>query len=102
MTPIKPKYTVIIANKLEQTWISKYLWMTKIILDQGTEFIRDVIEMIEKDYRITRQPITTQNPQANSIIECGHQHICNIQHMELDLDNPWSGIMSEVFLTCNQ
>ena len=54
MTPINTKYVDVIANKLEQTWISKYPWPIKIILDRGTEFTKEVIKMIEKDYGITR------------------------------------------------
>ena len=58
--------------------------------------------MIEKDYRVTRQPITTQNPQANSILERVHQTISNIlgmfhvNNLKLDLNDPWSGILSAV------
>ena len=68
MTSIKTKSADVIANKLEQTWLSKYLWPTKIILDQGSEFIKEVIEIIEKDYGRTRRPITTRHPQENSIL----------------------------------
>ena len=52
MTSINTKSADVIANKLEQTWLSKYPWITNIILDQGTEFTKEVIEMIEKDYLI--------------------------------------------------
>ena len=58
--------------------------------------------MIEKDYGITRRPITTWNPQANSILERAHQTISNIlrtyqvNNTKLDLDDPWSGILSAV------
>ena len=87
------------ANKLEQTWLSKYFWSTNIILDQGTEFTKEVIEMIEKDYGITRQSITTRNPQENPILERAHQTISNIlrtfqvNNSKLDLDDPWIGIL---------
>ena len=50
----------------------------KKYLEQRTEFMKEVIQMIEKDYGITRRPITTQNPQANSILERSHQTIGNI------------------------
>ena len=99
MTSIKIKSADVIPNKLEQTWLSKYLWPTKNILDQGTEFTKEVIEMIEKDYRITRWPITTRNPQANSILERAHHPISNIlrtfqvNNSELDLDDPWGGTL---------
>ena len=50
MMSIKTKSPDIIANNLEQTWLSKYPWSKKIILDQGTEFTKEVIEIIEKNY----------------------------------------------------
>ena len=84
-------------------WVlTKHPWPTKIILDWGTGFTKEVIEMIEKDYRITRQPITTRNPQANSILERAHQTISNIlrtfqvNNSKLDLDEPWSKILSAI------
>ena len=49
MMSIKTKSVDVIANNLEQTWLSKDPWPTKIILDQGTEFTKEVIEMIKKD-----------------------------------------------------
>ena len=58
--------------------------------------------MIEKDYGITCQPITTQNPQANSKIKRAYQTISNIirafqvNNSELELDDPGSGILSAV------
>ena len=64
--------------------------------------MKEVIQMIEQDYRITRWPITTQNPQANSILERSLQTIGNIlctfqvNNHELEQDDPWSGILSAV------
>ena len=64
--------------------------------------MKEVIQMIEQDYGITRRPITTQNPQENSILERAHQTIGNILHMfqvnnhKLEQDDPWSGILSAV------
>ena len=75
-----------------------------MILDQGTAFMKEVIQMLEQDYGITRRPITTQNPQANSILERAHQTIGNILHRfqvnnnELEQDDLWSGILSAVVL----
>ena len=59
--------------------------------------------MIEKDYGITRCPITTQNPQANSILERAHQTIGTILHTfqvnnhELEQDDPWIKILAVLF-----
>ena len=61
--------------------------------------------MIEQDYGITRRPITTQNPQANSILERAHQTIGNIlrtfhiNNHELEQDDPCSRILSTVIFT---
>ena len=102
MTSIKTKSIDVITNKIEQTWLSKYPWPTEIILDQGTKFTKEAIEMIEKGYRITHRPITTRNPQANSILEPAHQtisiilHTFQVNNSELDLDDPWSRILSVV------
>ena len=104
MTKIKTKYADVIANKIEQTWLSKYPLPSKIILDQGTEFMKEVIQMIEQDYGITRRPITTRNPQANSILERAHQTIGNIlrtfqvNNHKLEQDDQWSRILSVVIL----
>ena len=81
MTAIKTKSSDLIANNIEQTWLSKYLWPSKIILDLGTKFTKEAIWMIEQDYRITRCPITTRNPQANSILERSHQTLGHILPM---------------------
>ena len=56
--------------------------------------------MIKNDYGIKTKPITTRNPQANSIIERIHQTIGNMirtfRMHEADIDeaDPWSGILS--------
>jgi len=102
MTAIKTKSADVIANKIEQTWLTKYPWPSQIILDRGTEFMKEVIPMLEKDYGIKRRPITTRNPQANSILERAHQTIGNIlrtfqiNKYELEQNDPWSGILLAV------
>ena len=55
---------------------------------------------MEHDYGIKVTPITTRNPQANSVLERVHQTIGNIirtfkiQNMKLDDDDPWAGILA--------
>ena len=104
MTAIKTKSADEIANKIEQTWLTKYPWPSKIILDRGTEFMKEVIPMLEQDYGITRRPITTHNPQANSILERAHQTIGNIlrtfQLNNHELNDAWDGILSAVIFPC--
>ena len=61
-----------------------------------------VATMLKEDYRIIRKPITTRNPQANSILKGSHQTISNILRMfqvnnfELELEDLWKGILSAV------
>ena len=58
--------------------------------------------MTEQDYGITRQPMTTWNLQANSILERSHQtidntlHIFQVNNQEPEQDEPWSRIFSTV------
>ena len=57
--------------------------------------------MVKNDYGVKKKPITTRNPQANSIIERIHQTIGNIirtiQVNESEVINekdPWLGILA--------
>ena len=61
--------------------------------------------MVINDYGIKRKVISTQNPQANSVMERTHQTLANIirtlevqDNPYLDENDPWSGIlMAAVF-----
>lgn len=97
---IKTKRSDVIANVVEQTWLTRYPWPTRVVLDRGTEFMAEFSTMIKDDYGIKLKPITAQNPQANTIVERVHQTVGNIlrtfclQKVEVDKDDPWSGILS--------
>ena len=51
--------------------------------------------MIQTNYNIAVQPITSRNPQANFILERVHQtlgkiiHIFKLKDTVLDDENPW-------------
>jgi transposase InsO family protein len=77
MAEIKTKCADVIANIIEQTWFNQYPWPTEVVLDRGTDFMAKFMEMIQRDYGITKRPITAQNPQANGIVEI-HQTIGNM------------------------
>jgi hypothetical protein len=102
MREIPNKESITIANLIEQTWFSRYPWPTQVILDRGTEFMGEFTKMVEKDYGVKKKPITTRNPQANSILERIHQTIGNmvrtfqVGQADLDEDDPWSGILAAV------
>jgi hypothetical protein len=47
-------------------------------MDRGSELTAEVCKMLNKEYPIKRKLITTQNPQANAIIERIHQVVHNM------------------------
>ena len=95
------KFSITVANIVEQEWFSRYPWPTMVTFDRGSEFIgQDFQHMIKNDYGIKPKPITVRNPQANAIVERVHQVIGNIirtfelENNYLDETDPWKGILS--------
>eukprot|EP00957_Ditylum_brightwellii_P070617 5365636-Ditylum_brightwellii.AAC.3 len=94
----------VAANIVEQTWLTRYPWPQKVILDRGTEFMKDFITIVWDEYRTKHKPITTRNPQLNCIVERTHQTIGNLLctfkpgSVELDPEDPWSSILSTLML----
>ena len=68
----------VIANIVEQAWLTRYPWPQQVILDRGTEFLAEFATMVVQDYGIKRKPISKCNPQVNAIVECVHQTIGNM------------------------
>ena len=58
---IDQKSAYKIINVVYQTWLSRYPWPTKVIIDRGGEFMKEFKESLE-DYGIDKQTITTRNP----------------------------------------
>ena len=83
MKEIPNKEAITIANIIEQTWFSRYPWPTQIIFDRGSEFMGEFTCMVQKDYGIKKKPITTRNPQADSILEWIHQTILYIMRLRV-------------------
>ena len=48
----------ILANIVEQTWLTRYPWPQEVILDRGTEFMAEFSAMLTNDYGIKKKPIT--------------------------------------------
>ena len=92
-----------ISNLLEQTWLCRYPWPQKVICDRDREFMAEVKTMLQNDYGCNVTQITTQNPQANAILERIHQTIGNMirtyqlpTNNTLDKEDPFSGLLSAV------
>jgi predicted outer membrane repeat protein len=75
---IPNKRADVIANVLEQKWLSRYPRPSEVIMDRGREFYAEVADTLYNEYGITRKYITTRNPQANSMIERAHQTVHNM------------------------
>ena len=70
MREIPSNDSATVANNIvEMAWLTRYPWPTQITFDRGTEFMAEFARMVKNDYSIKTKPITTRNPQANSIIE---------------------------------
>eukprot|EP00957_Ditylum_brightwellii_P073820 5609476-Ditylum_brightwellii.AAC.1 len=78
MAEIKTKHADVIANVIEQTLFNWYPLPMEVVLDRGTEFMAKFMEMIKRDYRVTKCPITAQILQPNRIVERIHQTIGNM------------------------
>ena len=99
MREIKTKSADSVANVLEQAWLTRYPWPTRMIFDRGSEFKAELCQTIKNDYGVKVKPITTRNPQANAIVESVQQTIGNIiptfvlyDNDGIDDEDPWSGI----------
>ena len=96
------KKSITVANIVEQEWLARYPRPYLITLDHGSEFIvQDFCDMCINDYRIKRKIMSTQNPQANAIVERVHQMLGNLiwsfelqDNPYLDLDDAWLGILA--------
>eukprot|EP00957_Ditylum_brightwellii_P036150 2738970-Ditylum_brightwellii.AAC.1 len=75
----------VIANIVEQMWFTKYPWPQKVILNRGTEFMKDFITLVQDDYGI----------KAHQTI--GYLlHIFEPDSADLDPEDLWRGILSAV------
>ena len=96
------KQAVEIANAFEITWLSRYPLPTKVTMDRGSEFLKDFSDMLRDDYGIVHKPITSRNPQANSMIERAHKTIhqmIDARQIKDKRDLPegnWDGMLSAV------
>lgn len=75
---VEDKYAITASQAFETTWLMRYPWPTEVVVDRGTEFMGELIRMCREDYNIKRKPISTRNPQSNSMIERAHQTIGNM------------------------
>ncbi len=93
----------IVANVVEQRWLTRYPWPTKVVMDRGPEFMAEFRAMLQEDYAVSVSTSTKRNPQSNAIVERVHQTIGNMlrtfrvhDNDGIDTEDPWSGILAAV------
>ena len=59
--------TDLVSNIVELAWLTKYSLPSKVIVDCGNEFLAEFNTMTQADYSIAEKPITSINPQANTM-----------------------------------
>ena len=68
------------------------------MFDCGIKFVAEFAKMCQNDYGLKSKPITTRNPQSNSIIGRINKTIENIIRTfdvsNIDNNDPWSGILA--------
>ena len=98
MAQITNKTAADIADITKKTWFTRYPLPQRFVFDCGTKFLAEFAKMCHNDYGLKKKPITTRNPQFNSIIERIHQTIGNIIRTfdvsNIVNNNSWSGILA--------
>ena len=79
IVPIETKRANVVSNIIEQNWLTQYPRPDQVTCDRGKEFMAEFITMCERDYDLTKKPITVRNPQANSTVERVHQTVGNMR-----------------------
>lgn len=90
ITRIDNKESQYIAMKFENEWLSRYPKPTRVIFDNGGEFIGATFQSMLITNGIKPVPSTSKNPQSNAIIERMHKTIgamIRIHINETDINN---------------
>ena len=94
------KSSARISRLFDQTWLSRYPRPKKVVFDNGSEFKKDFVPLL--DLSIKPKCTTIKNPQANSPIERIHQvlrHMLltkNLSEQTLDYIDPFGSILASV------
>ena len=75
---IKKKTAAHAATKFYEMWIARYPRPLYCVHDLGSEYIGEEFSNLLHHYQIKNKPITSKNPQANSIIERVHLTMGNM------------------------
>lgn len=77
-----------VAQKFSNSWSSRYPWPTRVIHDNGGEFIGMEFQQLLMQLGIKSVPTTVKNPQSNAIIERVHKTMGDILRVLLHTSPP--------------
>ena len=95
------KSSARISRLFDQTWLSRYPRPSKVVFDNGSEFKKNFIPLLQ-DWSIKPVCTTVKNPQANSPVERIHQVIRhmfltkNFKETIFDNIDPFGAILASV------
>ena len=98
MAQIPNKTDAEIADTDRKKWFNHSPFPQRIVFDRDTKFMVQFSKMCQIKYGLKRKPITTRNPQSNSIIKRIHQTIgniiCTFDMSNIVNNDPCSGILA--------
>lgn len=71
------KSSLLVSHAFDRVWLCRYPRPLYCIHDGGPEFTGFEFQELLTSYGIKNRPITTANPQANSVLERAHQTMAN-------------------------
>ena len=98
------KKAATVSNLVQQIWLCRYTRPTIITYNSRNEFLGNSFKnnLIKKKYGIKAKCVTTENPQAGSILEKNHRVMVNLvctldlHKNYMDKNNLWSGILEVI------
>lgn len=90
----------VVSLAVDRTWFCRYPRPEKIIYDKGHEFTAKEFQELFQSYGIDGARATTENPQANSVVERVHGVLGDmlrtfqLEHNEINPMDPWSDYLA--------
>ena len=95
------KSSARISRIFDQTWLSRYPRPKKVIFDNGSEFKKNFVPLLQ-DWSIKPKSTSIKNPQSNSPVERIHQVLRHmfltkrLKEQTLDYIDPFGDILASV------
>lgn len=71
--PIMTKEATHVRDMIEQEWLRRYPRPSRVIYDQGGEFLSQELHSLSLKWFFKKEPTTIKNPRANAIVERLHR-----------------------------